>query len=176
MSKKRLFFGLLPDKEVHEQLTALMRAFPIIQGVKPIPINNLHITLQFLGDLEENERNCLENKMIQTFIQAFSLRLDLYGYFKLSQILWIGCSSYPRELTRLVNHLKSIAEHCGVKTDECIYKPHVTLFRKVPKVDFPDTPFAITWLVTEFHLLESITENNITRYKKLASYSLLDEI
>ena len=176
MSKKRLFFGLLPDKEVHEQLTALLRAFPIVSGVEPVPNNNLHITLQFLGELEANERKCLEKKMVQTFVQAFSLRLDLYGYFKLSQTLWIGCSSYPRELTRLVNHLKSIAEHCGAKTNERIYKPHVTLFKKVPKADFPDIPFTIPWRATEFHLLESISEDNITRYKKLASYSFLDEI
>ena len=87
MSKKRLFFGLLPDKEVHEQLVELSRSFPIVKGVRPVPNKNLHITLQFLGDLEANERKCLEKKMVQTFVQAFSLRLDLYGYFKLSQDL-----------------------------------------------------------------------------------------
>lgn len=176
MSTKRLFFGLLPDNEVHEQLIALLRAFPIVQGVEPVPTNNLHITLQFLGDLEANERKCLEKKMVQTFVQKFSLRLDLYGYFKLSQTLWLGCSSYPRELTRLVNHLKSIAEHCGADVNERIYKPHVTLFKKVPKAEFPDIPFTITWRATEFHLLESITEGNVTRYNKLESYSFLDEI
>ncbi len=175
MSKKRLFFGLLPDKEVHEQLVELSRSFPIVKGVRPVPNNNLHITLQFLGDLEANERKCLEKKMVQTFVQAFSLRLDLYGYFKLSQTLWLGCSSYPRELTRLVNHLKSIAEHCGVNTDEGIYKPHVTLFKKVPKAEFPDIPFTITWRATEFHLLESVSDENTTRYNKLATYSLLNE-
>ena len=175
MSKKRLFFGLLPNEEEHEQLVELSRSFPIVKGVRPVPNNNLHITLQFLGDLEANERKCLEKKMVQTFVQAFSLRLDLYGYFKLSQTLWLGCSSYPRELTRLVNHLKSIAEHCGVNTNEGIYKPHVTLFKKVPKAEFPDIPFTITWRATEFHLLESVSDENTTRYNKLATYSFLKE-
>ena len=175
MAKKRLFFGMLPDKEVHDQLIALSRSFPIIKGVRPTPKDNLHITLQFLGYLEENERKCLEQKMLQTFVQSFSLRFDLYGYFKTSKTLWLGCSSYPRELTRLVNHLKSIAESCGAKTDERIYKPHITLFKKVPKAEFPDIPFTITWKATEFHLLESVPHENSTRYNVLKSHSLLLE-
>ncbi len=175
MTKKRLFFGLLPEPEVHSQLVELSRCFPILQGVESVPNNNLHITLQFLGNLEANERKCIEKKMAQTFVQAFSLRLDHYGYFKLSQILWLGCSSYPRELTRLVNHLKSIAENCGADTQERIYKPHVTLFKKVPKAEFPDIPFTITWRATEFHLLESISDGDGTRYVSLAKHSFLKE-
>jgi len=175
MAKKRLFFGLLPNPEIHAQLVELSRSFPIIKGVRPVPNNNLHITLQFLGELEASGRKCLEKKMEQTYVQTFSLRLDLYGYFKLSQILWLGCSSYPRELTRLVNHLKSIAENCGADTAERIYKPHVTLFKNVPKAEFPDIPFAITWPATEFHLLESVTDGDITRYNTLATRSFLRE-
>jgi 2'-5' RNA ligase len=175
MAKKRLFFGLLPDPEVHSQLTELSRSFPILQGVEPVPNKNLHITLQYLGNLEASERKCIEKKMAQTYVQSFSLRLDLYGFFKRSQILWLGCSTYPRELTRLVNHLKSIAENCGAATEERIYKPHVTLFKNVPKADFPDIPFTISWCATEFHLLESVTDDEGTRYVSLAKHSFLKE-
>jgi len=166
---------LLPDEEVHQQLISLLRSFPIVTGIRPVPKDNLHITLQFLGSLETNERKCLEKKIVQTFVQPFTLRFDLFGYFKLSQILWLGCSSYPRELTRLVNHLKSIAEHCGATLDDRLYKPHITMFKNVPKADFPDIPFTITWRATEFHLLESVPCGNSTRYKKIATYPFLDE-
>lgn len=175
MAKKRLFFGLLPDPEVHSQLVELSRSFPVLQDVEPVSNKNLHITLQFLGNLEASERKCIEKKMAQTYVQAFSLRLDHYGYFKSSQILWLGCSSYPRELTRLVNHLKSIAENCGAATEERIYKPHVTLFKKVPKAHFPDIPFTITWRATELHLLESVSDGDTTRYVSLAKHSFLKE-
>ncbi len=175
MAKKRLFFGLLPDEETHQQLIEHSRSFPIVKGVRPIPKDNLHITLQFLGHLEANERKCLEKKMVQTFVQSFTLRFDLYGYFKSSQTLWIGCSSYPGELTRLVNHLKSIAESCGANVDERIYKPHITLFKKVQKVEFPDRPFTIKWHATEFHLLESVPHENTTRYNVLNTHSFLEE-
>ena len=175
MAKKRLFFALLPDQEVRDQLIALSRSFPIVKGVRPVPNNNLHITLQFLGDIETNERKCLEKKVVQTYVQTFSLRFDLYGYFKSSKTLWLGCSSYPRELTRLNNHLNSIAEQCGAKLDKRNYKPHITLFKNVQKAEFPDVPFTITWHATEFHLLESVPHENTTRYNTLATYSLLNE-
>ena len=175
MAKKRLFFGLLPDEETHQQLIEHSRTFPIVKGVRPVPNSNLHITLQFLGYLEENERKCLEKKMVQTFVQAFSLRFDLYGYFKSSQALWLGCSSYPSELTRLVNHLKSIAESCGAKTDERVYKPHITLFKKVSNAEFPDKPFTISWRAKEFHLLESVPHENTTRYNVLKTQSFIEE-
>ncbi len=174
-AKKRLFFGLKPDQGVHDQLVALSKSFPTVKGVRPVPNDNLHLTLQFLGHLEANEHKCLEQKMLQTFVQSFSLRFDLYGHFKSSQTLWLGCSSYPRELTRLVNHLKSIAESCGATIDKQNFKPHITLFKKVEKAKFPDIPFTVTWQATEFHLFESVPHENTTRYNILKTHPFLDE-
>lgn len=175
MAKKRLFFGLLPNEETHQQLIEHSRSFPIVKGVRPVPNNNLHITLLFLGYLEANEHKCLEKKMVQTFVQAFTLRFDLYGCFKSSQTLWLGCSSYPSELTRLVKHLKSIAESCGAKTHERVYKPHITLFKKVSNAEFPAKPFTISWQAKEFHLLESVPHENTTRYNVIKTQSFIEE-
>ncbi len=175
MSKKRLFFGLMPEEGIRDQLVEAAKSFAIVKGVRPTSKDNLHITLLFLGDVEENARKYLEKKVVQTYIQSFTIRLDLYGYFKRSQIIWIGCSSYPSELTRLVNHLKSIGVQCGVDFDDRPHKPHVTLFRKVLRADFPTKPISIIWKVHEFHLMESVLEGNTTRYDKIGTYRLMDE-
>ena len=175
MNNKRLFFSLVPEEGIRDQLVEAAKTFPTVKGVRPIPKNNLHITLLFLGNVEENARKYLEKKVVQTFIQSFSLRLDLFGYFKRSQTIWIGSSSYPNELTRLINHLKSIGVQCGVDFDDRPIKPHVTLFRKVPKANFPSEPISIIWKVHEFHLMESIPDGNTTQYDKIATYRLMDE-
>ena len=175
MSKKRLFFGLLPEQGIRDQLVVAVKLFSIAKEMRPISDDNLHITLLFIGDVEENACKCLEKKIAQTFIQSFTLRLDLYGYFKRPQTIWIGSTSCPSELSRLVKHLKSIGVQCGIDFDDRPYKPHVTLFRKVSKAYFPDTPSAITWKVKEFHLLESTLHENTTHYNKIASYRLMDE-
>ena len=175
MSNKRLFFSLMPGDGIRDQLVEAAKAFPTVKGVRPISKDNLHITLLFLGNVQENAYKCLEKKVVQTFIQSFSIRLDLFGYFKRAQTLWIGCSSYPSELTRLVKHLKSIGVQCGVDFDDRPHKPHVTLFRKAPEANFPSEPISIIWKVHEFHLMESIPDGNTTRYDKIASYRLMDE-
>ncbi|MCZ6565743.1 MAG: RNA 2',3'-cyclic phosphodiesterase [Gammaproteobacteria bacterium] len=175
MSKKRLFFGLVPEQGIRDQLIEVAKSFPIVKGVRPISNDNLHITLLFLGDVEENVRKCLEKKVIQTFIQIFTVRLDLYGYFKTSQAMWLGSASCPGELTRLVKHLKSIGVQSGVKFDDRPHKPHVTLFRNVSSADFPNVPISINWNVHEFHLLESVPDGKTTRYNKIATYRLMDE-
>ena len=175
MNKKRLFFGLMPGEGIRDQLVEAAKFFPTVKGMRPTPKDNLHVTLLFLGDVEENGNKCLENKVVQTFIQPFSIRLDLFGYFKKSQIIWLGCATLPSELIRLVNHLKSIADQCGVQFDNRVQKPHVTLFRKAPNSNFPDNPVTIKWNVKEFHLIESVPHENSTRYNKIATYRLIDE-
>lgn len=175
MSSKRLFFGLMPEEGIRDLLVEAAKSFPTVKGVRPISKGNLHVTLLFLGNVEDNARTYLENKVVQTYVQAFTIRLDLFGYFKRPQTTWIGCSSYPSELTRLVNHLKSIGVQCGVDFDDRPHKPHVTLFRKVQKAEFPTELISINWRVHEFHLLESISEGNTTRYDKIGTYRLMDE-
>ena len=175
MQTKRLFFALLPERGIREQLIETSKLFPTVKGVRPIPNDNLHVTLLFLGNIDENAYKCLEKKVFQTYIQPFTLRLNLYGYFKIPQLTWLGTSSCPTELKRLVNHLKSIALQCGIELDTRPYKPHVTLFRKVQKAEFPDKLFDITWKVKEFHLLESISHENTTIYNKLVTYQLSED-
>lgn len=175
MSTKRLFYGLIPEQGIRDQLVEVAKSFPTVKGVRPTPNDNLHVTLLFLGNVEENAYKCLEKKVVQTYIQSFRIRLDLYGYFRNAKIIWIGCSSYPTELTRLVKHLKSIGVQCGVNFDNKPYKPHITLFRKVPNAEFPSVPFSINWRVSEFHLIESVPSENSTKYNKIATYRLMDE-
>lgn len=175
MQTKRLFFALFPERGIRDQLVETSKMFQTVKGVRPIPNDNLHVTLQFLGNVDENAYKCLEKKVFQTYIQPFKLCLNLYGYFKKPQITWLGSSSCPTELKRLVNHLNNIALQCGIELDEQPYKPHVTLFRKVQKAEFPDKLFDITWNVKEFHLLESVSHENTTIYNKLVTYPLSEE-
>ncbi len=173
MSSRRLFFGLMPGDAVRDQIVNAAKLFPTDKSKRPVSRNNLHLTLLFLGDVGEKQSKCLENKVIQTYIQCFNIQLDLYGYFKKPKIAWIGCSSYPSELTRLVNHLKNIGVQCGIKINEGPYKPHVTLFRNTTTAEFPNNPIRINWNVNEFHLFESVPHENTTLYNSVASYALI---
>ena len=172
---KRLFFSLMPKQGIRDQLTEVVRSFPIAKGAQPISSDRLHITLLFLGNVDRNTFKCLEKKVVQTPMQSFTVQLDLYGYFKRSKVVWIGCSSCPSELNRLVNYLKSIVVQSGINFDNNFYEPHVTLFKKIMLADFPSVPVLISWKVDKFYLVESVPHENTTRYNKVASYRLMDD-
>lgn len=165
----------MPTRGVRAQIIEVARRFSVAEGMRPVSDDNLHLTLLFLGELEEKKCRCLENKAFHTLTQSFTLRLDQYGCFERSQSVWIGCSFFPDELKGLVDHLKSSGVQCSVDFDDRPYKPHVTLFRKARSVNFPDTPVAIDWHVNEFHLIESVPHENTTRYNRIASCRLMDE-
>lgn len=165
----------MPEQGIRDQFIEIAKSFPNKEDAHPTNYSNLHVTLLFLGDVEESAYKCLEKKVVQTFVQPFTIRLDMYGYFRRSKTVWIGCSSYPNELTRLINRLKSIGVQCGLDIDDKPYKPHVTLFSKAHKADFPSVPFSINWKVSEFHLIESIIGEYPSRYKRIATYRLMEE-
>lgn len=175
MSRKRLFFSLMPEEEVRNQIVEIAKRFPVVQGMRPVSSNNLHVTLLFLGNVEDKDRKCLENKILHICSRPFTLRLDEYGHFKHPQSIWLGCSFCPDELNSLVERLKSSGVQCSLDFDDRPYKPHVTLFRKARRVNFPDEPVAIDWNVSEFHLVESVSHENTTRYNKIVSCRLIDE-
>lgn len=175
MNKKRLFFSLIPGEGVRSQIVEVAKRFPVVQGMRPVSSNNLHITLLFLGDVEDKDRKCLEDKILHICSRPFTLRLDKYGHFKHPQSIWLGCSSCPDELNSLAERLKFSGVQCSLDCDDRLYKPHVTLFRKARWVDFPDEPFVIDWNVSEFHLVESVSHENTTRYNKIVSCRLTDE-
>ena len=172
---KRLFFSLIPEQGVRNQLTEVIRSFPIAKGAQPISSDRLHVTLLFLGNVDRNTFKWLEKKVVQIPIQSFTMQLDLYGYFKRSKVIWIGCSSCPSELNRLVNYLKSIVVQSEINFNHSFYEPHATLFKKVMLADFPSAPVLISWKVDTFYLVESVPHENTTRYNKVASYRLMDD-
>ena len=165
----------MPEQGVRDQLIEAVRSFPIVRGAQPISSDRLHVTLLFLGNVDRNTFKCLEKKVVQTPMQSFTIQLDLYGHFKHSKAIWVGCSSCPSKLNRLVNYLKSIAVQSEINFNSSFYEPHVTLFKEVMLADFPSAPVLISWKVDKFYLVESIPHENTTRYNKVASYRLMDD-
>jgi 2'-5' RNA ligase len=172
--RQRLFFALWPDASIREGIGAVRRN--ALGGVgRPIRPENLHLTLVFLGEVEPEGRMCAEAAAAAVRAPAFELRLDDLGWFRRSQIAWLGAAHLPRALEDLVNGLHDGLSHCGFPREERPFKAHVTLARKVRSapsvVDFAPVP----WLVQGFALVESIAQPQGVRYAPLAHWPLLPE-
>jgi len=97
-------------------------------------IANFHLTLQFIGELEECNIPDLIDAIQACVSQhdSFRLTLDKPGIFKKgnSNILWIGIN-YSENLVKIHEKLCLVLKHKGIAFDEKPLRPHITLGRKI---------------------------------------------
>ncbi len=151
----RIFFALWPDQAVRsaiikrrEQLGRLSR--------RQVPDHNLHLTLLFLG----NQRRAMLSELLAAVddIQAdgFVMLLDQFGWFPAARVAWLGGTA-PDSASRLVELLNEASRQSGIHFRQGQWKPHITLFRQVHKQPDCGQPQPLSWPVSEFVLLESVS-------------------
>jgi 2'-5' RNA ligase len=106
-----------------------------LQGIdiKYLELNNLHITLAFLGETSEEQIKMLGFGLKAIQMESKAIELDLHGLgvFKNAhhpQVLWVGIKTNDvlKQLWALVNH---VVEKHGFKPDERGFSPHLTIGR-----------------------------------------------
>lgn len=128
----RLFFGLELAPQTALAIAAWRdRQLPL--AGRPVPAQNFHITLAFLGEVRERglERLCQMADEICAggAPHAGELRLDEVGYWPRPGIYWLGPRHWPVELDTLADRLRGLSRQAGGKRDRNRFHPHVTLFR-----------------------------------------------
>lgn len=167
----RLFFALWPDEETRTQIDNVSRQFKN-ENIKPVKKSNLHITLEYLGEVSDEDQEALIEKINKLQHEPFDLELTRVGWWRKPQILWIGTTHIPMELIRLVKSIRKCVRKQGLKTDQREYKPHVTIARKVKQVVIPNKALHIPWHVDSFVLVVSNTSESGSEYQILKEWSL----
>ena len=98
----RLFFALWPDYTTREKLAAVADRLAPDCGRK-VSKQNLHITLAFLGNVEDSCLHGLLAGVAGIHADNFSLRLDTIGCWKRPRLLWLAPSTIPAAVSRLVS-------------------------------------------------------------------------
>jgi len=170
---QRLFFALWPDNDLRLAVQNLKSLTDITDFGRCISIDNIHITLVFLGQIDMPAKSCAECAAEHIHGKSFKLVLDRLGYWSKPQILWLAPSQIPLELTALYDLMKSRLIKCGVTLDERPYKPHLTLARKVKKPPPRIKIEPLTWHVKQYSLMESRqSPGGGVNYQELACWKL----
>ena len=169
----RLFFALWPDDETRKQLYDVAKQFNQ-DNIKHVKKSNLHITLEFLGEVSDQDKEELIEKINKIKNESFDIELTRTGFWKKPQILWIGTTQIPESLIKLVKLIKKCVKQQGLKTDQREYKPHVTIARKVKQVIVPKETFYIPWHVDNFALVVSNSTNDGVEYGVIKDWPLTD--
>lgn len=139
---------------------------------KPVSFDNLHVTLVFLGAVEQERRVCAESVAAQVEVASFTLSFDRLGYWPRPRVVWSSPSDPPQPLAELVSTLNQELRGCGFSPESRPYRAHLTLARKVTS-PLPDVAHApVDWPIDKFHLVQSETHPDGARYRVLKSWPL----
>jgi 2'-5' RNA ligase len=164
----RYFFALNPDEQTREKIV-LTRSQLSCSG-RQVKNENIHLTLLFLGVLtqEQQQKVVYEAKKI-TFSEC-ELSLNKTGYFKKSQIVWLGFNVLPQSLLTLNQLILDAARQSKIEISQQTYRPHVTLARKSEKIH-KIVVEPVEWKITGFVLLKSIDTRYGVKYQMVEHFN-----
>ena len=166
----RLFFALWPDDAVRAHLAHWSRELHAACGGRQMRPENLHVTLAFLGSVEEARVAEIERAAGEAAPRAISLVLDQPGYWKHNRIAWAGASVVPAELEALVADLRGALLRAGVGFDGKGFVSHVTLLRDAREPKAMPALEPIRWKLDGFALVRSLTLPRGSRYEVLKAW------
>jgi 2'-5' RNA ligase len=168
----RLFFALWPDDGVRAELARWSGELRAACGGRPTRAENLHLTLAFLGEVEDLRVAEIERAAGEVAPRSGLLVLDRAGFWKHNRIVWAGASAAPPELEGLALELRSALAHSSIAFDPKGFASHITLLRDAREPRPMPELKAIRWEVDAFALVCSRLQASGSRYEVLNSWSV----
>jgi 2'-5' RNA ligase len=147
-----------------------------------IPEPQLHLTLKFLGEINEKDVNSISPVLekICHSMKAFYLQLKGVEHFN-QKVIWMGGNTGQEETTKLANKIDSELHKLGFPKEKREFSTHLTLARikhikdkiKFQQIleEYADKDFGI-FPVREIKLFQSVLTKQGPIYKELASFML----
>ncbi len=171
--RQRLFFALWPDAGLRTAVHHCSTHQAKFCGGRHIPLENLHVTLAFLGAVDTRQRGCMEAAAAAIDLPSFDLLLDQLGYWSRRGVLWLGSSKeIPPPLLELVAALQAAMASCDIPVDPRPFKLHLTLRRNARRAPQTRVIQPVPWPITSFALVESHTHASGARYHVLRRWPL----
>ena len=159
---RRLFLAVAVDSQVKVMLAQHLDLWTI--PGKVVPPDNWHLTVRFLGSMEEIRSEILTGLLDQANLgPPFDLVLGEMGAFPKSSranVLWLGVDDKGHGLVRLNRVTEETCREGGLSPEERPFAAHLTLSRLRPPenvVDLIESYDAqkFRWTVEELTLLET---------------------
>jgi 2'-5' RNA ligase len=122
----RLFAALAIPEDIG---LALARRQAGVEGARWRPLEALHVTLRFFGEIREDVVRDLDAELTGVRGQALDLQLSGVGAFGEGaeiDVLWAGVEE-NEPLRRLAKACETAARRAGLKPETRRYRPHLTL-------------------------------------------------
>src|SRR5262245_29255703 len=123
----RLFAALEIPENIRMQLSLLQGGIP---GARWSPVENMHLTLRFIGEVDEAVARDIDDMLADIREPTFTVSLKGVGEFgrKEGRALWAGVAE-AQPLQHLAAKVESALQRMGLPAETRKYSPHVTLAR-----------------------------------------------
>ncbi len=136
MSLLRAFIAVEIPHEIHraiERNTEKLRSTLSPSLVRWVPINNVHLTMKFLGDISPANVDILAHMLSLEVSQHSPLKIQIgnLGVFpniKRPRVIWIGLQA-PISLEALHRGIEAAAATVGYPVEKHPFSPHLTIGR-----------------------------------------------
>lgn len=154
----RLFIAL-DFNGLEDYFIELQNKIPDSEAIRKV--TTFHLTLKFLGEVEDNKLDLIKEKLAKVNFQQFSLTLDKIGVFPNEnhiKVIWAGIT--PKEqITLLQKNIEDSLKEFNFKKDYNFH-PHITLTRvKFVKSHFPPVCFTGGYGVNQIKVENEGPEN-----------------
>ena len=172
---RRLFFALWPDAVMRGALADATLEALRSSGGRPVPVDNLHLTLVFLGEIPQRRLAELADAAHRARMWhrgvSIEMRLERLEHWPRPQVLCALPEQPPAAAGRLAQALQEQLTASGFSPDIKPFRPHVTVARKVTRASsLPMVP--VIWRFSSFALVESRTLESGPVYSVVENYSL----
>jgi RNA 2',3'-cyclic 3'-phosphodiesterase len=176
----RLFAALPVPEEIGQDLKRLQRGVP---GAAWRPVENFHVTLRFVGEVDERKAEDIDSAFSEITVGAFDVQIGGAGHFGGADphALWLGVRK-SEALINLAAKCEKACRRAGLKPEGRAFTPHVTIaylssaarLDRVMAFEKREALFETEpWRVTYFGLFSSITRRNApSLYRLEAEYPL----
>jgi 2'-5' RNA ligase len=171
-ASRRLFFAFWPDDATRGLIVHATRKAARASGGKPVPVENLHSTLVFLGAVPENRLNQVEAAADELRGAPLEFEFDTLEHWAKPAVLSLICRQPPPAAVELATTLAKLLLAQGFTPDPKPYRPHVTIARKVVKPHDLGRVHPLPWRVDAISLVDSVTAPEGPRYTPLRQWTL----
>lgn len=165
----RCFVAVWPDDRTANELDSLAaRLHREHPGTRRVQRANLHLTLAFIGPLQDTLQDAVADELAAIDVTAFDWCIDHFGTFAGARVLWAASASNHPALNALAGRVRSLLDTLEIRYDHQPFTAHVTLLRHLPRAGIAgiagplERP--IRWTVRRAVLLRSLSTATGVRY------------
>jgi 2'-5' RNA ligase len=177
-----LFFALWPDADTRARIAEAAAALRLGGGqARPVPPENYHLTLAFIGEAAPSELAVLRQIGGAQYAPRCTIKVDAYEYWPQSQVVVATVRAPPPPLTELQGRLRDdVALRRGpavLTRDRAtpVWRAHVTLARKMAQAPVLQAMSHFYWNAASFSLVRSDTGGAHSIYTVVDTWPLLYE-